>query len=67
MTLSCSVCGSAIGPYDWTPWNVSGTLSISYRCPNGHSGQFNNLHLAAEGRKLPVVRAPIAPVDRSDV
>lgn len=58
MTLSCSTCGATIGAHDWTPANVSGGLSISYVCPKGHRGQFNNLHLAADGRK-----APVAPVD----
>ena len=62
MTLSCSTCGATIGAYAWEPWNKSGTLSISYTCPKGHRGQFNNLHLAADGRK-----APVAPVDVSEV
>jgi hypothetical protein len=63
VNLSCSTCGAPIGAYQWTPWNVSGSLSISYVCPRGHSGQFNHLHLAAEARKLPVEYPPFAPVD----
>jgi len=59
VNLSCSTCGAPIEAHAWVPFNISGRLAISYTCPKGHRGQFNDLHLAAEGRKS----GPIAPVD----
>lgn len=66
--MICSVCRAQIGRYAWQPFNVSGSLSIAWTCPNGHQGQYNRVKTVLAPIEKPVgAQLALAPVDLIDV
>lgn len=42
--MICPECRAPIGK-NWTPYRILDSLSVVWRCPNGHGGQINHVEM----------------------